>query len=466
MRFLLSGFVLFLAQIHAQTPNPPNIILEGDVTDATTGTPIAGARIKLETFQAEPFYAKADAKGHFVFQGLSATNYYLAAESPGYLEVTNRRADFSARFARGNADPNTCVIQPGSSGIAKTTDADGTVHGKTPVSLVKAAAIAGRVTDPDGLPMENARIEILRKVPAKSPMAGPAPQPLPDGQNAIVYLYGGQTNDKGEFRSGQMEAGAYYVRVNSSGGGAWDSSYRSTYYPRAVDLAGAKPLEIAVGQQARADIQIARLAGVRVSGRLIATDGDVSVSRRARITNLALVPEDSTGYANGPFTSGRESYSFEDVLPGRYTLLAVTFDAGGDPFGGNRKPVLGMKRSIEIGDQEMDGVDLTLQPLADLSGTVTFQEGCAAVPVHVATWPQGPIGFGRLEAITAPDGSFVLPELAPGRFRVNVSSPGQRVSVTSMKLGDRDVMKDGIDSPVQGGEPLRIEVGCNPGGPR
>jgi len=397
-----------------------------------------------------PCTRKRMPKGQFVFQSLEETNYYLAAQAPGYLDVINKRADFSARLRSQGADPNTCEIQPGSGDISKTTDASGTVHGKIAVALTKGAVIGGRVTDPDGLPMENARIQILRKGPVV--------------QNGLANIHGGQTNDKGEFRAGQLEAGTYYVRVDQSGGGAWESSYRSTYYPRAIDLAGAKPLEIAAGQQARADIQIARVAGVRVSGRLIAPDIDASGSRRFTYASVALVPEDSRENTNQPFTNGRENYSFEDVLPGHYTLLAVIFETGVDPFGGNQKAVFGMKRSIEIGDQEMDGVDLTLQPLADLPGTVTFQEGCPAIPVRVSMYPRGGFALGPAPmTTTAPDGSFVLQGVGPGHRMVNVSGQSQGVYATSVKLGDRDVLKEGIDWPVSGAEPLRIEVGCNTG---
>jgi hypothetical protein len=38
--------------------------------------------------------------------------------------------------------------------------------------------------------------------------------------------------------------------------------------------------------------------------------------------------------------------------------------------------------------------------------------------------------------------------------------PGLRVQVSSIRLGERDVQKNGLDVPYQGDETLRIAIDC------
>jgi hypothetical protein len=160
-------------------------------------------------------------------------------------------------------------------------------------------------------------------------------------------------------------------------------------------------------------------------------------------------------------TTGRDDYEFNDVLPGRYTLMALTRDASTDPYGGNRKAVFGLMQPFEAGDHDMNGVDLVLQPLRDLTGTVTFPEGCAPFPVRISAQSFRGLAAEWPEAVSGADGKFVLRGLGAGHFTVSVSSSGQTMRVASIRLGDRDVEKDGFDSPLAGDEPLRIEIPCD-----
>jgi hypothetical protein len=262
------------------------------------------------------------------------------------------------------------------------------------------------------------------------------------------------------------------VVANRTGSlGIWESSYRITYYPRALDLASAKPLELAAGEQARADIKIARQNGIHIAGRLVKPAGPEYPSGPLLYTNIALVPE--TNYltnANGPFTTGGDDYEFHDVLPGKYTLMALTRDASTDPLGGNQKLVFGLTQPFEAGDRDMSGVDLVLQPLRDLAGAVSFPEGCTPFPVRINANAFSALAPGQVETVSGADGKFVLHGLVPGKYTVRVYSGAepsngyQPVRVASMRLGDRDVVRDGFESPVSGDQPLRIEVACRNSG--
>jgi hypothetical protein len=282
-----------------------------------------------------------------------------------------------------------------------------------------------------------------------------------------------RTNDKGEFRAASLEPGSYYVVVNKSNGMAtWESSYRITYHGGATDLAAAKPLTVGAGEQVRGDVSLVRKSGVHVAGRLIKPSGIEGPAGPVVFTEIALVPEqNSLPNANGPFTHGRDDYRLDDVLPGRYVLMALSREASSDPFGGNQKELFGLIRPIEVGDGGVDNFDLALAPLRDISGTVTFRQGCTPGPLHITAQNRGPLGWRQPEATSDADGRFVLHGLSTGRYNLSIfadAGPGRIMPpVISIRHGARDVVKEGFESPFAGDEPISITVGCqNPGRPQ
>jgi len=447
--------VLLPAYLSAQSPTATEAVLEGDVVNSVTGAPVSGARIKLDSIAAEPLYGKADASGRFFFASTPRGRYQLSVEAPGYLKPPST----GVRLLPPQPAHTVREFRTGTPTVEAAFDANGILRAKVSLSLTPYAVIAGRVTDPDGEPMHDESVEILQRRPVNTGDRRPDSKPLPDGRNEIVPTRTVRTDDKGEFRVARLEAGAWYIVANKAGfPGVWDSTYRITYYPRSLDLASAKPLELAAGQQARADIQIIRQAGVNVTGHLILPAGEKS--SHFLYTNIVLVPEHNYLInANGPFTTGREDYTFPDVLPGKYTLMAVTRDASADPLGGNQTAIYGLQQPIEVADRDMNGVDLALQPLRDLNGTVVFTERCTPGPVHIAANTWTALGPG-VDTVSDADGRFVLRGLGPGQVRISVSRPGEVVRIASIRLGDRDVAKDGFASPLAGDDSLRIEIGC------
>jgi hypothetical protein len=331
------------------------------------------------------------------------------------------------------------------------------------VPLLAYGVITGKVTDPYGVPLADTTVEVLAKAPV--PANGSASPPARALQ--------ARTNDKGEFRAASLEPGSYYVVVNKSGGTTiWESSYRITYHGGATELAAAKPLTVGAGEQVRGDVSLVGKSGVHVAGRLIKPPGVEGSGGRIIYTNVVLVPEQNALLnANGPFANGRDDYRLDDVLPGRYVLMALSSQASTDPFGSNQKELFGLIRPIEVGDRDMDNFDLTLAPLRDISGTVTYREGCTPAPLHITAQTRGPLGWRQPEALSDADGKFVLHALTTGRYNFSIfaeaGSERFMPPVISIRHGARDVLKDGFESPYAGDEPISITVGCqNPGRPQ
>ena len=320
------------------------------------------------------------------------------------------------------------------------------------MKLIQYGVISGRVTDPAGFPLEGCLVEIHMVRPV-SKNSGYRLFALPGGQMERVPIMLPQlsTNDKGEFREGSLRPGQYYVEAQPHMAPGSEPTYRTTYYPDVVSLDAARIIELQAGQEVRADIRIWGKRGVRVAGRILLPPG-AKTPNGAPLRIKVLM---------GGFASGVNAYELHDVLPGKHILLAIDSDQLGDAPTRRESPNFGLMRSVEVGDHDIDGLDLALKPLGDLNGIVTFGEGCTPGPRNIILIP---LDFSFTErqpqATTGPDGKFVIRHVPPGRFDILVGG-GRRAQ--SIRLGDRDVLQEGLEAPITTDQPLRIEVVCNAG---
>jgi len=341
--------------------------------------------------------------------------------------------------------------------IAKSTDPDGTLRAKVTVHLSPYAVISGKITSPDGLPMEHCLLEFFQeRPPVVSERDGYFAVPIFGTQKEVFRRSGlaVQSNDQGEFRAATLEPGTYYVAANCSMSRMREPADRPTYYPRATHIASAGSVELRAGQSARADIQISAEKGVRIAGRLRMSGAAAQPSVMPEGTQVALDTGDDLMGVYDPGTIGKDDYEFKDVLPGKYILLALTSDG-----------TASQARPIEVGSHDMEGVDLELQPPADLSGAVTFRRGCTPRPVKIRASSHYQTG-AIAEATSDADGKFVLHHMPPGRFKVVVSGRWGADHPPHIRLGSQVARMSSPIGPPKAGESLQIELTCNePGKP-
>jgi hypothetical protein len=334
------------------------------------------------------------------------------------------------------------------------------------VPLTAGGVIYGAITDPNGLPMtldEGCLVRLFQTRPVNSgPGRAPSGQPLPDGKSELVPApyHPGFPDDRGLYRSNLLAPGTYYVAVTVDRAPSfWDRTWRSTYYPRALDLASAKAIQLQAGQQVRADIQVISQPGIRVTGRVTVPPLDPSSADMQIFTHVHL---NSIGglltKAGGDSTVAADRFEIADLLPGKYTLMAETEQMSAD--GRNRKSLFGTQRQIEIGERDILDLDVELQPLADVTGKVIFDEGCntGAVPVHLRGG--GMMGLQEYSAVSGADGTFAFGTFHPSPLFISAGAPG----TANVFLGDRDITKTGFDYPASSPQPLRIVVHCATGG--
>jgi hypothetical protein len=474
MRRLLSFLVPFVL---LPLVSAASAIVEGTVIDKATGAPIAGARVLLaRNIGDEPVITKTDDRGHFEFSDLAPATHYIRAERPGYMapgaSPSSRPGPMAIDLRPPSGKSHSSCGPCGASGLKvdKSVDDTGVVRANVTLELQPYGVITGKVVSPHGTPLAGVRMQLFMKQPIQS---GVRPylrqQRLPDGQ--ILFQVNTETlqsDDRGEFRYARLPAGTYYLRVSGGYGyDRWAPDYRATYYPGALDLESAKPIELAVGQKFRADIQVIRQAGVRVSGRLSAPPL-APASSGARIYHyLTLVPRDSLG--GDPSSSAQvrdQEFQFENVLPGRYYLKAAAYERSAESFDSRDwTPLYGILREVEVGSNDVVGLDLALQPLPDIEGTVDFASGCAAVPVTLQATPVlGSWISQRPYRVDSADGRFMLRGVALGPVRLLINLPypsSQPYWVQAMTADGRDILNRDFETPLPNGASVKIIIGCS-----
>jgi len=222
--------------------------------------------------------------------------------------------------------------------------------------------------------------------------------------------------------------------------------------------AGAAAVEVAEGNEtACIDIQLVRAAGVTVSGRVLHLPPPGSDPPFS--TGVAMRPEGEAyplSVSSATVTGGR--FELKDVLPGRYVLAALSVKIPHQGPPGEDAVSMGAERVVEVGDREVGGLQIAMQPVRDMKGVVSFENGCAAQSLAVYINKPGNL---QIHAKTGTDGAFVLHHVPPGVYGLTLIGNGVRILPTSVLLGKRKV--DAGATFVVNGEapgPLRIRIGC------
>jgi hypothetical protein len=425
---------LSLSLAHVQTV--VQYAIEGDVVDSSTGHGIAGARVRIQSGQDDALFATAGAQGHFRFAGLGNQRYQVQASFPAFV---------SARFAAGMSEAAETV----SIGIYHRT-------AQVRLEMVRSGVITGKVMDPVGVPLAGARVAALQRYPSGERRHGGCAAGGLGGVESD-YEYSGrlcaQTNDLGEYRIGPLPAGAYYVGAEQQMGFGTtappDPAERATYYPHALKPSGASPVEVAEGKELRVDIQIVRAGGVKVSGRILG----LGAAAGLQLSVYAL-----------PLSAGLPSWSASDIegdrfeapglLPGSYRFVADQYIPGN--LASDSTPIAAVRRIVDVGISDLDGVDLTLEPTVDLQGSVVFESGCPAVPVWIMVQ-----GDYRYNLHPGAGGPFLLQHVIPGKYKAYVRTEvPSNAFLSSVKFGDAEALRDGFEVTSNATGPLRLTMSC------
>jgi len=291
----LTGTAASPAAAQNQPPAPGQTIpagsgvVRGQIVDAQSGRPVAGASYEI-TGPMDSALGRSDDNGRFETRPIKTGTYTMSVHAKGYV----------MGWYGPRESPYGTPIDVRSGRISSGID----------VKLYASGVINGRILDENGEGLRG--VEIVLE-PVNGPTFG--------GRRPGAAF--AQTVEKGVYRI-TAAPGDYYVRAYVGdplppGKDGKPRTYVSTFYPGVRVMEEGQPLRIEAGLDLYdIDFTLASAALLRVSGRVVDPSGDSLES--VRVAMMAL---------EGPATRMRESsvgldaegrFEIRGVLPGNYML--------------------------------------------------------------------------------------------------------------------------------------------------
>lgn len=448
------------------TPAPPGTaVLAGTITTAT-GQLAAGARVMLSGADGPGRTTTTNASGQFVFEGLRTGRYYVNVNKPGFMSLSyGQRRVNSMGTAIPLADGERRAIE---------------------MQLPRAAVITGMILDERGEPSINTQVRGMRYT-------------MVNGRRRAQQVANDSSDDRGIYRLHSLQPGEYAVCAVARNMGPMNDAQRIQMEVesarRAIENAPSAAAKLAIAERLKVleaqkvdqtepnlgyapvcypsssapsaavtvaageersgiDLQMVMIPVARIEGTVVAPGGGAPRNMQLTLVNadenMGDVDRQGTGFqqANGQF-------SFQNVAPGRYSIMARTMTFGPPPPPGvtvPKEPLLWGMSEVVINGQDVSGVVVELHPGITVTGQMTFQPTMLAPPTdlsraQISIFPfmpdsssmmmVGPPPQGKVDA----SGRFTIPDVVPGKYRMSAGVIGvQGWVVDSITAGGQDVL--------------------------
>jgi protocatechuate 3,4-dioxygenase beta subunit len=243
-----------------------------------------------------------------------------------------------------------------------------------------------------------------------------------------------------------------------------DPSFGLTYYPGSADATRAVGIDLQPGAEIRSiDFNLTRSQRVRVSGRII----DSTTGQPPQGAQVSITPRDSTSASPfdaliglDPAQGNRYNpVNGEFVLPsvatGSYWLQVIAQGAAPTP-GATPTPQEAMailnsmntaRMSVDVLGNNIDNIVLTVGPGISIPGRVRFEgrESTAADLQRIGISLQSTSGGASILTLLqggairpAEDGTFSVPRITAGDYKLSVTGLGPTLYVKEARLGQND----------------------------
>ena len=418
----------------AQTPDQKSKgtgSISGKVTlggKAAAGIPVAAFGNDQNSRRA-PAKTITDSEGHYRLFGLAAAAYQIAPLTPSFVP------------AERNLTPNYPYY-----GAAKTIllSAGESVE-DVDLKLVRGAVITGRITEDEGKPVIEERVE-LQPADEKGSQGG---QMSPMSMNYQMF----QTDDRGIYRLYGLPAGRYKVSVgtnpnNGFSGNSARGYFSQTFYPDTNDATKATIVEVGEGDEAtNIDIRLGhRATTFSIAGRVVDSEtGEPVTGIRPTYGRVSKDNPGSGSYMGGMPTGSRGEFRFDGLEPGHYAVFASSRFDGGDYY--SESIVLDVV-DHDVTNLEIKAIrGLTLSgvvlPDSDTNKNFLAQLGSLRIVASVRSTSNSQANNSTNgTSLVAPDGSFRIGGLRPGKATLYVYSTDNS---NMRRFSMARIERDGVD---------------------
>jgi 5-hydroxyisourate hydrolase-like protein (transthyretin family) len=366
------------------------------------------------------------------------------------------------------------------------------------LSMAPTSSIAGRITDRDGDPVPDARVNLLRKA-------------YQNGKTVLENAQVATTDDHGEYRLYSLPPGAYYLTARPFEGRSsqWpaeseptivpnraavlqlagaplvtrrltdegpivEETWSPVFYPSVIDARSAEVLHVHMGENLRGmDISLAASATAARHVRGTVIDGATGMP--AAGATVRLIPRDPltpTIVMPSGDTDERGRFDIQGVLPTQYFLLVsgavsayMPLDVGGSEV--ENLKIAGSKGVDIPWRASIDGSTDDRAAVRQLRITLLREPGIAGAPsgavVTTMGWPGIPAWSVTPRNQTLPTGGFLLPGVPLGDYRINVAGLPPGSYVESIRSGNTDLLLEKLRIAGSLENPVEIVLGTDTG---
>ena len=401
---VLSASFAPIAHAHAQNAEQPSekCTISGIVVDAISEQSLKGAEVRMRgapgaegahsQSPSPPKSATTDAGGRFAFEGVAAGRYLLVASHDGY--VNNNRGVVSAQGQWVSVAPGQRVND-------------------VVLRLLPGGLIAGHITNEAGKPLRGVAVEAMKFSYQHH------------GLRELHDVARTTTNEAGEYRIPGLVPGKYYVRAKPPGSlttkTGSDRTYIPLYYPAANDQTHSAALVLRAGEElAGMDMNLMPVHTIHIRGRVINARTSLP-SKEAEVTLLSDQGETIFLPGKNFSAGGQANFEFQGVPPGSYVLVAQ------QPSSPQEPRTMWGRTSIEVGDANLEHVEVVVSPGVDVSGRIRV-EGKTTPDMSNLVAILEPQEASSLASLTPDidnpsiksDGTFIFREVPEGNYHIRV----------------------------------------------
>lgn len=415
-----------------QNPNAKRYLISGTVFNSVTNEPIPRALVRINSGQ-EQRVAFTGGDGHFQIADISEGMVWISAQRPGYFDPCSLSNSPYCTNRSGHK------VGPGTNDFR--------------VALTPGSKISGTVLDTDGEPVEGLQVQLMG-------------EQIANGRKQWIPRGSVSTDDNGFYRMSEQQPGKVVACTISktlqpfSAGGS--EAYPPRCYPGGSDVASAQIIDLAPGEEARADFTLSLVRGFNISGVI------TGLARQARVGVWTESPggmQTSVGvFRQHPAT-------------GQFVIRGIPNGSWRFHFQPNDGQGKGLEaiEEISVNGADVTGLQIALEPGLDIPVVVNRPPSASAqqatgqnpgpVPPQNNGWvqvrlvstsnPTSQQYYSSQLPGAQPESGAQLPlaiqSIPPGSYNVLAQSPGNGC-IGSIFYGGADVSR----------EPLTVSAGSPP----